>query len=139
MMSSEERTKTDLKREYKVENNKVVINSVVTETVPIGEFLDIFAQKLQNLEQQRNQLNGILAQMNQIEAHIPQMDEARKADLMKKKNDYTIIRNMDKFETLQTNARKLQVSIANLEKDCKETQGEVEKLSKKAQPVEEKK
>lgn len=135
---SEERTKTELKREYKVENDKITISSIVEEVVPINKFLEIYAQKLQMLEQQRNQLNGLLAQMNQVQARIPVMDKVMEEDLMKKKEEYTIIRDMDKVEALRSNVQQVQVSVANLDRDVKETRGEVEKLSKGVGSVEEK-
>ena len=123
------RPKTNINREYTVDGDTVKIVSHVVEEMDKNKFFEVHTQKLRQLENLRNQYHTVKAQIRNIENELGPISDAEKAELMKLKEQYDKIRKLDKLETLKQNAQGMEIDLERLEKDAKETQEQIRRIS----------
>lgn len=121
-----ERVKTNIERKSRIEGDRVVIDSQISEDMTVEQFFDSHNQRIQQLNNMQNQLAGVKAQMNQYKK--PEMSAEEEKELMELKQKINKIRDIDKLETLQQNAQKLEVEINRVQKESLVFQETVKKL-----------
>jgi len=128
-----ERVKTNIERKSRIEGDRIIIDSVVSEDMATEQFFETHAQKLQQLGNLQQQLVGVKAQMKQREGKIDTTEDEMK-ELMILKEKITKIKDMDKYDTLKTSAQTLEIDINRIQKETivfQETVKQLEEIKTK--------